>query len=421
VTLNALAVTSAAETLDVNLTDTTVTLSYTEDGLTQLSTRAVDQSLEVIRRRIDELGTREPTIQRQGNTRILVQVPGATIDADFLNQTAQLNFHLVDQNTTYEDIINDRIPPRVQVFPQIPREDPFAVEGEELEPILIPVEKRVMVSGENLTDANPGFDQQTGAPMVTISFDSRGGAAFCRVTQENVNRPFAIVLDDEVLSAPVINEPICGGRAQITGNFTVESANELAALLRAGALPAPLTVEEQRTVGPSLGADSVAAGTAASQYGFIAVIVFILIFYMAFGLAANIALIANMVMILGAMSLLNATLTLPGIAGIVLTIGMAVDANVLVFERIREEVLTGKNPMQAVSNGYSSAMSTILDANITTFIAAIVMFQYGTGPVRGFAVTLAIGIITSVFSAVTLTRFMVASWLKFKRPKRLKV
>ncbi|MEE8294570.1 MAG: protein translocase subunit SecD [Sphingomonadales bacterium] len=410
---------AASESLEVTQSGNTITLSNTEEGLNQINTKAVEQSVESVRRRIDELGTKEPTVARQGDTRILVQVPGETLDPTILNQTAKLSFHLVDITVTQDDIDAGRIPPRSMALPMAGAVE-TTVDGEELPPFMIAVQKRAMVSGENLTDANPGFDQRNGLPLVSISFDSRGAQAFCRVTQENVNRQFAIVLDDEIISAPVINEAICQGRAQISGSFTVESATELAALLRAGALPAPLIVMEQRDVGPGLGADSIKAGKLASMVALAAVVFFILIYYRGFGLATNVALFINLVLIAGALSLLGATLTLPGFAGIVLTIGMAVDANVLVFERIREELRTGKMPLQAVSAGYSSAMSTIMDANITTLIAAIVMFQYGTGPVRGFAVTLSIGIISSVFSAVTLTRFMVATWLKRTRPKTLK-
>ncbi|MCH7807461.1 MAG: protein translocase subunit SecD [Proteobacteria bacterium] len=281
--------------------------------------------------------------------------------------------------------------------------------------------RRPIVTGDNLTDAQPGFDQQTNVPLVRITFDRQGAVRFADATSKNVGKEFAIVLDNEIISAPVIREAIMGGQAQISGSFTIESAKELSALLRAGSLPAPLTLEDQRSVGPDLGADSVAAGKMAAIIGFVAVMVFIILSYGRFGLAANVALIINMVLIAGVLSLLGATLTLPGIAGIVLTIGMAVDANVLVFERIREEIKLGNPPMAAVSNGYSRAMTTILDANITTLIAAIIMFQYGTGPVRGFAVTLSIGIITSVFSAVILTRLMLSVWLKSRRPKTIKV
>ncbi|MEC7184891.1 MAG: protein translocase subunit SecD, partial [Pseudomonadota bacterium] len=270
------------------------------------------------------------------------------------------------------------------------------------------IRKRVMVSGERLVDASVGFDPQTGEPEVDFRFDSVGGRKFGGVTKANVGNPFAIVLDDKVISAPVIRSPIMGGSGRITGSFTVETANNLAILLRAGALPAPLNILEERTVGPGLGADSVEAGTRASIIGFVAVMIFILISYAMFGLFANIALILNMVLIIGVLSLLQATLTLPGIAGIVLTIGMAVDANVLIFERIREEIRNGKSALMAIDSGYSRALGTILDANITTLISAMILFYLGSGPVRGFAVTLGIGIITSVFTAFTVTRLMVA-------------
>ena len=265
-----------------------------------------------------------------------------------------------------------------------------------------------MVSGERLVDASVGFDPQSGEPEVDFRFDSVGGRKFGEVTKANVGNPFAIVLDDKVISAPVIRSPIMGGSGRITGSFTVETANDLAILLRAGALPAPLNILEERTVGPGLGADSVEAGTRASIIGFVAVMIFILISYAMFGLFANIALILNMVLIVGVLSLLQATLTLPGIAGIVLTIGMAVDANVLIFERIREEIRNGKSALMAIDSGYSRALGTILDANITTLISAMILFYLGSGPVRGFAVTLGIGIITSVFTAFTVTRLMVA-------------
>ena len=274
-----------------------------------------------------------------------------------------------------------------------------------------------MVSGERLVDASVGFDPQTGEPEVDFRFDSAGGRKFGDVTKANVGNPFAIVLDDKVISAPVIRSPILGGSGRITGSFSVETANDLAILLRAGALPAPLNILEERTVGPGLGADSVDAGTRASVIGFIAVMVFILISYAMFGLFANIALILNMVLIVGVLSLLQATLTLPGIAGIVLTIGMAVDANVLIFERIREEIRNGKSALMAIDSGYSRALGTILDANITTLISAMILFYLGSGPVRGFAITLGIGIITSVFTAFTVTRLMVA--LKYSSKNRI--
>ena len=389
-----------------------IRVTLTPEGIAQRTTSAVNQSLEVVRRRIDELGTKEPTIQKQGTQRILVQVPGATIDEDIFSAAAVLSFHLKDNTVDPEMLEKGRIPPRSKIF-DYPG-DPQLI-GK------IALYKRAIVSGDNLTDAQPGFDQRTNAPIVRITFDTQGSRQFCEATSKNVNKQFAMVLDDEVLSAPVIQEPICGGQAQISGNFTLESATELAALLRAGSLPAPLNVLNSGSVGPELGADSVEAGKMASIIGLLAVVVFIILSYGRFGVAANAALLINLVLIAGVLSLLGATLTLPGIAGIVLTIGMAVDANVLIFERIREEVKLGKPPLAAVGSGYKLAMSTILDANITTLIAAVIMFQYGTGPVRGFAVTLAIGIITSVFSAVILTRFMLSVWLKRTRPKVIRL
>jgi preprotein translocase subunit SecD len=277
------------------------------------------------------------------------------------------------------------------------------------------------VSGGDLTDAQPGFDQRTGEPIVSFRFNSSGARKFAQATQENVGRPFAIVLDNEVISAPVIREPILGGSGQISGSFTVESANDLAILLRAGALPAPLTIIEERVVGAGLGQDSIEKGSRASYFGAALVVVFMLVTYGTFGLFANIAVAVNVAMIFGVLSLLNATLTLPGIIGIVLTVGIAVDSNVLIYERIREEVRTGRTPITAIDAGFTRALATILDSNITTFIAAAVLFFIGTGPVRGFAVTLGIGIITTVFTAFTLTRLIVAWWVRYTRPQRLAI
>ncbi len=371
---------------------------------------ALAQSIEIVRRRVDELGTTEPVIQRQGVKRILVQVPGFDDPErlkQLLGQTAKLNFHLV----------NSAVSPLTK-----PEEAPAGT-------IILPAResggqfyalfRRPMLAGENLVNAQPAFDQITSQPIVTFRLDAAGGRRFGEVTQENVGQLFAIVLDDKVVSAPVIREPILGGRAQITGNFTVEQANDLAILLRAGALPAPLEILEERTVGPGLGADSIAAGQSAALIAFAAVIIYILLSYGLFGLYANIALIINLVLILGALSFLQATLTLPGIAGIVLTIGMAVDANVLIFERIREEAGRGTSLIHAVDSGYRRALGTILDANITTLIAAAILFFMGSGPVRGFAVTLGIGIISSVFTAFTFTRLLAAWWIRWRRPARL--
>ncbi|MGC6472015.1 MAG: protein translocase subunit SecD [Parvibaculales bacterium] len=392
--------------LDVlQLEDGAFFVTFTEDALLQRNIKAVEQSIEIVRRRIDELGTTEPTIQRQGTNRILVQVPGLDDPErlkNLLGQTAKLNFHLLDQNVSAYDVANGA---RVPAGSRLLSNDTLPAEQ-------YVVRKRVMVSGDRLIDASVGFDPNSGAPEVNFRFDSVGGKKFGNVTKNNVGKPFAIVLDNQVISAPVIQSPILGGSGRITGNFSVETANDLAILLRAGALPAPLNILEERTVGPGLGADSVKAGSMASIIGFILVIAFILISYRLFGLFANIALIMNMTLIIGVLSALQATLTLPGIAGIVLTIGMAVDANVLIFERIREELGRGRNIINAIDAGYSRALGTIMDANITTLIAAFILFYFGSGPVRGFAVTLGVGIVTSVFTAFTVTRLMVAQWVK---------
>ncbi|MBO3760072.1 protein translocase subunit SecDF [Ciceribacter sp. L1K22] len=386
-------------------------LRLTDEGINYRVSSALTQSIEVVRRRVDELGTTEPLIQRQGDDRIIVQVPGLQDPQRLkalLNQTAKLSFRMVDTTMPVEEAINGRPPASSEVL--YSADDPAV-------PYL--VEKQVLVSGENLVDAQASFAQQTNEPVVTFRFDSRGAQRFAQATQQNVGRPFAIILDDQVISAPVIREPIVGGSGQISGNFTVEGANDLAVLLRAGALPATLTVVEERTVGPGLGQDSINAGITASIIGAIAVVVFMLGFYGSFGLMANIALTFNVVMILALLSLIGSTLTLPGIAGIVLTMGMAVDSNVLVYERIREEAKAGRSLVQAIETGFTKAFATIVDANLTTLIAAVVLFFLGSGPVRGFAVTLAIGIVTTVFTAFTLTRWLVATWYRWQRPKHL--
>jgi preprotein translocase subunit SecD len=315
---------------------------------------------------------------------------------------------MVDQSMTAE-----------QAAASHPPQDSEILDGERGEKFLI--EKRVLVSGADLVDAQPGFDQRGSEPIVSFRFNSSGARKFAEATQQNVGKPFAIVLDNKVISAPVIREPILGGSGQISGNFTVQSANDLAILLRAGALPAPLTVIEERTVGPGLGQDSINAGEHAAYVGAALVIVFMLVTYGLFGLFANIAVAINVAMIFGMLSLLSATLTLPGIAGIVLTVGIAVDSNVLIYERIREEVRAGRTAISAIDAGFSRALATILDSNITTFIAAAVLFYIGTGPVRGFAVTLGIGILTSLFTAFTLTRLIVAYWVRVWRPRTVPI
>ncbi len=390
-----------------------VSVRLTEPAIRALKESALRQSIEIIRIRIDEFGTLDPTIQREGQDRIIVQVPGESNPGriiDLIGRTAEMNFHMHDTSVPVQEALEGRVPPGSQLFPT---DDP-------LEPQIL-LKRRALVSGEHLVDASPSFDSRRAEPVVSFRFDSSGARRFAEATQKNVGRRFAIVLDGKVISAPVIQEAILSGSGQISGSFTVESANDLAILLRAGALPAPLTAVEQRTVGPDLGADSVAAGEAAAVIGFVGVIIFMLLAYGLFGLFANIALIINLVLIAAVLSVIGSTLTLPGIAGIVLTIGMAVDANVLIFERIREEMRAGKGPVSAVEAGYQRAQGTILDANITTFIAAFILFQLGSGPVRGFSVTLAIGIITSVFTAFTLTRLMVSTWLRMARPKALPI
>jgi len=385
--------------------DGTFTLSLTEQAMQSRRIAAVEQSIEVVRRRIDELGTREPTIQRQGTDRILVQLPGVR-DPErlkkLLGTTAKLTFRFVNEGAGV-----DRVPAGSEVLPSDDGTRSYVVR------------KRVIVSGENLVDSQPTFDQ--GLPVVSFRFDSVGARKFGKATQENVGRLFAIVLDGKVISAPVIRSAILGGSGIITGGFTVQSANDLAVLLRAGALPAPLIVLEERTVGPGLGRDSIEAGKLASIIGIVLVIVFMVVAYGLFGVLANIALFVNLALLLALLSVLQATLTLPGIAGIVLTIGMAVDANVLIFERIREEVRAGRTPISAIDAGYRRAMTTIIDSNLTTLIAAVLLFQFGTGPIKGFAVTLSIGIMTSMFTAIMVTRLMVATWLRRRRPQALPI
>ncbi|MFW5680044.1 MAG: protein translocase subunit SecD [Pseudomonadota bacterium] len=391
-----------------------VTMTMTEAGREALTQSVLAQSLEVVRRRIDELGTREPTIQRQGTDRILLQVPGERDPAALkrlLGQTARLTFHMVDLTTTPAEVTAGSGPAGVMVVPA-------AEVGPDGEPVTEWVlQRRVEVSGENLVDAQPSF--QDNRPVVSFRFDSTGARRFGAVTTDNVGRLFAIVLDDEVISAPRIQEPITGGSGVITGDFSVEEANELALLLRAGALPAPLTVLEERTVGPDLGADSVAAGEIAGIIGLVLVAGFMILYYGTFGVFAVIALALNLILLMAALSTLGATLTLPGIAGIVLTVGMAVDANVLIFERIRDEVKNGRGPIGAIDAGFKGATRTIVDANVTTLIAALLLFQFGSGPVKGFSVTLAVGIVASMFTALVVTRLLLSLWYQRTRPKLL--
>jgi preprotein translocase subunit SecD len=390
-----------------------IRLSVPPAAITDRTRQAVEQSITIIEKRVNQLGTVEPLIQRQGVDRILVQVPGLqdpTRLKALLGQTAKMDFRMVDTTVPPDQALQGKVPPDSEVLQSAEQANtPYVVK------------KQVLVSGGDLTDAQPGFDQRNGQPIVSFKFNSSGSRKFAQATIDNVKQPFAIVLDNKVISAPVIQEPITGGQGQISGNFTVQQANDLAILLRAGALPAPLTIIEERTVGPGLGQDSIESGERAAYVGSILVIVFMLLTYRLFGVFANIAVAINVAMIFGLLSLLNATLTLPGIAGIVLTVGIAVDSNVLIYERIREEIRGGRTAISAIDAGFKRALSTILDSNITTFIAAAVLFYVGTGPVRGFAVTLGIGIVTTVFTAFTLTRLIVAGWVRWKRPQRVPI
>jgi len=394
----------------VNVMDMSrVVVKPTEAGLAAALDSAMSTAREVVYNRVDPEGTREVTVVRQGGDRILVQVPGLEDPEGLkalLGKTAKLDFKLVDLNADPNQVAQGRAPPGSQVLPM--------AEGG-----AIAVQRRTMVTGDQLIDANQSFDQNN-QPVVSIRFDGAGGRRFAKVTQENVNKPFAIILDDVVLSAPNINEPILGGQAQISGNFTVQSANDLAIQLRSGKLPVELKVIEERTVGPDLGADSIRLGVIAGIVGTVLILIFMILTYGRFGVYADIALILNVVIILGIMAIFNATLTLPGIAGFVLTIGAAVDANVIINERIREEYARGRTIIQAIEHGYKEAQTAIFDANITNVIAGMLLFYFGSGPVRGFAVVLMIGIVTSVFTAVTVTRMFVSIWLR-KRPTELRI
>jgi preprotein translocase subunit SecD len=393
--------------LDVTSINSDYYVRLSDDRIVERKRAAMDQSIEIVRRRIDETGTREPSIQRQGDNRILVQLPGVDDPErikNLLGQTAKLTFRLVDETADPAG----SPPPGEEILPSVEQGARAYV-----------VQKRVMVSGDTLTDAEPSF--QDGQPVVGFKFDSIGGRRFGEATSQNTGHLFAIVLDNKIISAPVIREPILGGSGVISGHFTTQSAQDLALLLRAGALPAPIKILEERTVGPGLGADSIKAGATASLIGLALVVVFFIFAYGLFGIFAVIALLVNIALIFAILSVLQATLTLPGIAGIVLTIGTALDANVLVFERIREEVRLGRSPNSAIDAGYKHALSAIIDANMTTLIAAILLYIFGSGPVKGFAVTLSIGIITSIFSAIMIARLIVVWWLRAYKPKLLPI
>ncbi len=400
---------AGSQDFEVAGSNDTITLTMSAAERQATDDRTMEQSLEIIRRRVDEAGTREPTIQRQGQDRILIQVPGigsAEELLELIGQTAKLTFHPVVNRTGDE---NARAGAGNIIYPSIDEPGAFYI-----------LERRPVISGEHLVDAQPSFDQNN-SPAVSFRLNPTGGRIFGEYTAGNIGNPFAIVLDEEVISAPTIQSHIPGGSGIITGNFSVEESTRLAILLRAGALPAEINVLEQRTVGPELGQDSIDAGRIAAIVAFTGVLIFMALSYGLFGVFADIALILNVALIFGLLSLIGATLTLPGIAGIVLTIGMAVDANVLIFERIREELKTAKGPARAIQLGYEKALSAIIDANITTFIAAIILFMLGSGPVRGFSITLGLGIITSVFTAIYVTRLMIVTWYDARRPKTIEV
>ncbi|GGE33973.1 protein translocase subunit SecD [Marinicauda pacifica] len=404
-----------AQTLDISRGEDgqTIRLSVTDAAFEAIQQRTVSQSINVIRRRIDSTGTTEPTIARQGDDRVLVQVPGESNPQriiDLVGTAARLTFHMVESDVDIGPAGEARTPPGVMVLPY-PGAAEFGASP------YIAVQRRALITGDQLVDSSQQF--QDGQVVVAFRFNTSGATAFGEATSQNVGRRFAVVLDGEVISAPRINSPILGGSGIIEGGFTVQSASDLANMLNAGALPASLTPVELRTVGPGLGQDSIEAGQTAVLIGFALVILFMLAAYGSFGVVSTVALLVNVVLILGALSGLQATLTLPGIGGIILTIGMAVDANVLIFERIREEYRNGRTVVNAVEIGYDRAFAAILDANVTTFIAASVLYMMGAGPVRGFAVTLGIGILTSVFTAFTFSRLLIAVWLRRSRPKTL--
>ena len=389
--------------------DGEIEIKYSDVELNKLKMKIVDQSIEIVRRRIDELGTKEPVIQSQGVDRIVVQLPGLQNPEyvkTLLGKTAKMSFHLVDSRSSAAEARRGKLSASSRL-----------IQGSEGETYVIG--RKPVISGENLVDAQPSF--QEGEAVVSFKFNSLGGKKFGEVTKNNIGERLAIVLDNEVISAPTIQSAILGGSGIISGNFTVKSANDLALLLRSGALPAPLEVLEERTVGAGLGSDSIREGIVASIIGLIAVVLFMVAAYGLFGVFTTVTVFTNLFLMLGALSFMGATLTLPGIAGIILTIGMAVDANVLIFERMREEVKAGRSTKDAAEAGFTEAWGTIVDSNLTTLVAAFVLFYFGTGPVRGFAVTLAIGIATSMFTSVTVTRLIISSWIAKYKPTRLPI
>jgi preprotein translocase subunit SecD len=423
----------------------TVRLAYSEQELFRKKKEVIDQSIEILRRRVDETGTLEPTIVQQGDDRILLQVPGIKDTTDLkrkLNQTAKLTFHLVNEDVAAAGAgMPATLPPTTMMVPtregmlELRRVNPKAIEDinaanprpspEQVcrrhQVQCLPVFKRVIVGGEDLDDAKATFEQQQGGrPIISFTFNSAGGRSFCTATRQNVGKRLAIMLDGEIISAPVVQSAICGGSGIITGQFTTQQTQEQALLLRSGALPATLTIIEERTVGADLGADAIRAGTIAALVGTALVVILMFVAYgPVFGGFANLAMLVNLLMVFAGMSILGASLTLPGMAGLVLTVGMSVDSNVLIYERVREEKALGRSPFSALATGYERAMSAIIDANLTTLIAGVLLFGFGSGPIRGFATTLSLGLLTSMFSATIFTRMLLAVWVRWRRPSEL--
>ncbi len=394
--------------VDIESDGRVITLAYSDKQKAEMVDDALTRSIEIVRRRIDALGTKEPSIQSQGGKYILIQLPGVDNPEhikELIGQTAKMTFHLVNENITADQMASGRAPAGTEFMPYMDAPSQ-----------MVPVYSRIEVSGESLKDSQADFDQNN-MPVVTTVFDATGARKFARLTTEHVGERFAIVLDGRVLSAPAIREPIPGGRGQISGGFTIQGAKDLAVLLRSGALPAPLSVIEERTVGAGLGADTIASGKIGSAVGVLFVMIFMILFYRGFGVIADIVLLVNLAMIIGVSALFGATLTLPGIAGIVLTLGMAVDANILPYERIRDEVRSGVPPLRAVDTGFHRSTKTVMDGNLTNLICSLILFQFGAGPIRGFAVTLSIGVATTLFTCLMLSKVLIDWYMNGKNKK----
>ena len=439
----------AIRTLDPSLaisgSGDTIRLAYSDQELFRRKKEVIDQSIEILRRRVDETGTIEPTLVRQGDERILLQVPGIKDTTDLkrkINQTAKLTFHLVNEDVAAAGAnIPATLPPTTFLVPtregmqQLRQTNPKAWEDiqaanprlspeqicRRYQPQCLPVLKRVVVGGEDLDDAEATFEQQqSGRPIISFTFNAAGGRAFCAATRANIGKRLAIQLDGEIISAPVVQSAICGGSGIITGQFTTQQTQEQALLLRSGALPATLTIIEERTVGADLGADAIHSGTVAAAVGTAMVALFMFVTYgPLFGGFANLAMMVNMMLVFAGMSLLGASLTLPGIAGLVLTVGMSVDSNVLIYERVREEKANGRSPFSAIGTGYERALTAVIDANLTALIAGVLLFGFGSGPIRGFATSLSLGLLTHLFTATVFTRMLLATWVRWRRPTEL--